>query len=275
PMALVGFDPLILLSVSGFNLLYQFWIHTESIKKLPKWFEAVFNTPSHHRVHHARNPKYIDKNHGGTFIVWDRLFGTFKEEEERPLYGITKNLNSWNPVWANISHYSDMWKDIKTIPSLGDKVKYIFNKPGWLPESLGGYRAPYDVDLKTYKKFDLSAAKAVNIYVFVQYVLLLGGTALFLFNLKAFENNLLQKTVLALIIILSTVNFGAMFEAKSWAIFLEFLRLLSIPVVLWIFFPTLATKMIVFIGIAIYSMASIIWIMTLRKSIISPIKISS
>ncbi|NVJ45683.1 MAG: sterol desaturase family protein, partial [Cytophagia bacterium] len=112
PMAFAGFDPLILVSVSGFNLLYQFWIHTEAINKLPKWFEAVFNTPSHHRVHHARNPKYIDKNHGGTFIIWDKMFGTFRQEEERPTYGITKNLNSWNPVWANISHYSDMMREI-------------------------------------------------------------------------------------------------------------------------------------------------------------------
>lgn len=275
PMALVGFDPLILLSVSGFNLLYQFWIHTEAINKFPKWIEAVFNTPSHHRVHHARNPKYIDKNHGGTFIVWDRLFGTFKEEEERPQYGITKNLNSWNPVWANVSHYSDMWKDIKTIPSFSDKVKYIFNKPGWLPDYMGGYRAPFDVDPKTYKKFDLSAAKAVNIYVFVQYIVLLGGTAMFLFNLKAFENNLLQKAVLALIIILSTVNFGAMFEAKPWAILIELLRLLSIPVVLWIFFPSVSTEVIATIALASYSVVSIIWIMTLRKSIIKPIKINS
>lgn len=275
PMALVGFDPLILLSVSGFNLLYQFWIHTESIDKLPKWFEAVFNTPSHHRVHHARNPKYIDKNHGGTFIVWDRLFGTFKEEEEKPTYGITKNLNSWNPVWANISHYSEMMKEIKVIPTYGDKIKYLFNKPGWLPESLGGYRAPYDVDPKSYTKFDLSAAKAVNAYVFVQYILLLGGTALFLFNLKAFENNLLQKTVLGLIIILSTVNFGAMFEAKSWAAVLEVLRLLAIPIVLWYFFPRLETETIAIIGIGIYSLVSLIWILYLRKSITEPIKLNS
>ena len=98
PMALTGIDPLVMLSVSGFNLLYQFWIHTESINKLPRWFEAILNTPSHHRVHHARNPKYIDKNHAGTFIIWDKMFGTFKEEEERPTYGITKNLNSWNPL---------------------------------------------------------------------------------------------------------------------------------------------------------------------------------
>lgn len=275
PMALAGFDPLVLLSVSGFNLLYQFWIHTEAINKLPRWFEAVFNTPSHHRVHHARNPKYIDKNHGGTFIVWDRLFGTFKEEEERPTYGITKNLNSWNPVWANVSHYSDMWKDIRTIPNLSDKIRYIFHKPGWLPEYMGGYRAPYDIDPKTHRKFDLSAAKAVNVYVFVQYIVLLAGAALFLFNLSAFEDNLLQKIVLALIIIVSTVSFGSMFEAKPWAIFLEVIRLLAVPITLLYFFPDIQNQTLPLYGLIIYSLGSLIWVSVLRKSIVHPVSIKA
>ena len=275
PMALAGFDPLILLSVSGFNLLYQFWIHTEAINKLPRWFEAVFNTPSHHRVHHARNPKYIDKNHGGTFIVWDRLFGTFKEEEERPTYGITKNLNSWNPVWANVSHYTDMWKDIRTIPKLGDKIRYVFHKPGWLPEYMGGYRAPYDVDPKTYRKFDLSAAKAVNLYVFAQYVILLAGTAIFLFNLTAFENNLIQKSVLALIIIVSTVSFGAMFEAKKWAIVVEVMRLLAVPITLLYFFPDIQNQTLPLYGLIVYSLGSLVWILVLRKSIVRPVSIKA
>lgn len=275
PMALAGFDPLVLLSVSGFNLLYQFWIHTESINRLPKWFEAVFNTPSHHRVHHARNPKYIDKNHGGTFIVWDRLFGTFKQEEERPTYGITKNLNSWNPVWANVSHYSDMWKEIRTIPKASDKVRYLFNKPGWLPDYMGGYRAPYDVDLKTYKKFDLSGAKSVNIYVFAQYLVLLAGTALFLFNLEAFENNLMQKAVLALIIIVSTVSFGAMFEGRKWASVTEVARLIAVVASLIYFFPAIGEENLVLIGILSYTMLSIIWVALLRKSIVHPVTIQA
>lgn len=275
PMALAGFDPLILLSVSGFNLLYQFWIHTEAINKLPRWFEAIFNTPSHHRVHHARNPKYIDKNHGGTFIVWDRMFGTFKEEEERPTYGITKNLNSWNPVWANVSHYSDMWREIRTIPKLTDRIRYVFHKPGWLPDYMGGYRAPYDVDPKTYNKFDLSAAKAVNVFVFVQYIILLAGTALFLFNLTAFENNLLQKTVLALIIIVSTVSFGAMFEARKWAFMTEVLRLLTVPLALLYFFPEIQDQILILTALAAYSVGSLIWVSVLRKSIIHPVSLKA
>jgi len=265
PMALVGIDPLVLLSVSGFNLLYQFWIHTESIDRLPKWFEAVMNTPSHHRVHHARNPKYIDKNHAGTFIIWDKMFGTFRVEEEKPMYGITKNLNSWNPLWANIAHYSDMLSDLKTIPKASDKLKYIFKKPGWLPGSLGGYRAPLEVDKTTHQKYDLHAVKAVNTYVFIHYVILLIGTAFFLFNMERFDKNLLEKSVMGGLIILSTISFGALFESKNWAFPLEVLRLLLIPMTLIYFFTELELSPILICSALTYILGSLFWLLKTRS----------
>ena len=156
PIALLGFDPLHFVLVSAFNTLYQFWIHTETIGKMG-WFEYIFNTPSHHRVHHGRNPKYIDKNHAGSLIIWDKMFGTFQPEEEKPTYGITKPINSWNPVFANISHYVEMSKDMKRIPSWSDKIKYMFMKPGWLPASLGGYRAAPEIDPSVHKKYETPA----------------------------------------------------------------------------------------------------------------------
>ena len=228
PMALGGIDPLVLVSVSGFNLLYQFWIHTESINRLPKWFEWFFNTPSHHRVHHARNPKYIDKNHAGTFIIWDKMFGTFREEEERPTYGITKNLNSWNPVWANFAHYNDMLIDMRNIKGFKDKLKYVFRKPGWLPESLGGYRTPYDIDASTYQKYDARGSKLLNFYIIFQYIVLLIGTSVFLFNLNFFDKHFIEKILVAGVIIYSTVCFGALFEQKNWVKIGEISRILLV-----------------------------------------------
>lgn len=272
PMALVGIDPLVLLSVSGFNLLYQFWIHTESIDRLPRWFEAVMNTPSHHRVHHARNPKYIDKNHAGTFIVWDKMFGTFRMEEEKPTYGITKNLNSWNPVWANLVHYSDMISDIRTIPKVSDKVKYIFKKPGWLPESLGGYRAPFDVDRKTYQKYDLHAIKAVNTYVFTHYVLLLVGTAFFLFNMERFDNDLLEKSVMAGLIVISTVSFGGLFESRKWAIPMEIIRLLLVPISLLYFFMNFELSGLTLGASILFIFGSMFWLLKTRTVTSQPAK---
>lgn len=261
PMAIVGIDPLVLVSVSGFNLLYQFWIHTESIDRLPKWFEWFFNTPSHHRVHHARNPKYIDKNHAGTFIIWDKLFGTFKEEEERPTYGITKNLNSWNPVWANFAHYNDMLKDMKSINGFKDKFKYVFQKPGWLPENLGGYRAPYDIDPSSYVKYDAHGTKNLNFYVIFQYVVLLVGTAMFLFNMAFFEEHFIEKTIVASIIIYSTVCFGALFEQRPWAKAGEVLRVLLVVASSYYFIVGFEQLDFIYIGAFVsYLLLSIIWL---------------
>lgn len=261
PMAIIGFDPLVLVSVSGFNLLYQFWIHTESIDRLPKWFEWFFNTPSHHRVHHARNPKYIDKNHAGTFIIWDKLFGTFKEEEEKPTYGITKNLNSWNPVWANFAHYADMAKEIRTIPTWKDRITYLFQKPGWLPDSLGGYRAPFDIDKSNYKKYDAQGGRLLNFYIIFQYLILLVGTALFLFNLNFFDDHLKEKILVAALIIYSTVCFGALFEQRSWARAGEIIRQLA--VVSTGFYLTIGFDDLSFISITTsisYILFSIFWL---------------
>ncbi len=263
PMAIVGVHPILLVSVSGFNLLYQFWIHTESIDKLPRWFEAVFNTPSHHRVHHARNPKYIDKNHAGTFIVWDKLFGTFKAEEERPVYGITKNLNSWNPIWANIAHYSDMWSDVKTIPKWSDKFRYIFEKPGWLPDYMGGYRAPEEVDLIKYRKFDTHTAAKLNVYVLVQYIILLAGTAMFLFNLD--KMNTSDKLIFAGVIIYSVVSFGALFENRNWGFAMESFRLIFLVFTAFYAFFGLNTDPIMITVAATILIMFQIWLMLVRK----------
>ena len=138
PLALVGFPPAMFLTVSALNTLYQFWIHTRAIGKLGP-LEWVLNTPSHHRVHHGRNPKYIDRNHAGSLIVWDRMFGTFQEEEEEPVYGITRPLASWNPVWANFHYWAELWRTARRATRLQDRFRIFWKPPGWRPEELGGY----------------------------------------------------------------------------------------------------------------------------------------
>ena len=185
PLALFGFNTLDFALIAALTTVYQFWIHTETIKKLGP-LEYIFNTPSHHRVHHGRDPKYIDKNHAGVLITWDKLFGTFQKEEEKPCYGITRPVKSWNPVWANLDHYVFMWSDIKKIGSLQNKIKYIFKKPGWYPEELGGYQAAPLVDKNNYEKFETRSFPAVNYYVLFQYILTLASTAFFLFNKSSY-----------------------------------------------------------------------------------------
>lgn len=128
----LGFHPFAVMTMIGINLIYQFFPHTKLVRKLG-WFGLVFNTPSHHRVHHARNIRYLDKNHGGIFILWDRLFGTFQKElEEEPVeYGITNNINSNNVFYIATHEYVNLWKDITNAPKFMDKLKYLFYPPGW------------------------------------------------------------------------------------------------------------------------------------------------
>ncbi len=133
PLVLIGFHPAMLAICAGFNLIYQFWIHTEAIGRMPRWFEAVMNTPSHHRVHHATNPRYLDRNYAGVFIVWDRMFGTFEQErpdEERIRYGIVKQLGSFNLLWAVFHEWIGIFEDVRRAP-WRHKLSYLVREPGW------------------------------------------------------------------------------------------------------------------------------------------------
>ncbi|MDP4600686.1 MAG: sterol desaturase family protein [Polaribacter sp.] len=138
PLILLGFHPVMVLVQISVSLLYQYWIHTELIHKLPNWFEAVFNTPSHHRVHHATNPQYLDRNHAGIFIIWDRLFGTFEPEIEKPVYGLVKNINTYNPVKIAFNEWIQMFKDaFASKTSFSNRLKYLVKPPGWKHDGTG------------------------------------------------------------------------------------------------------------------------------------------
>lgn len=129
PAAAIGFDPVVFFICHQIEVLYQFWIHTEYITKLPKPIEYVFVTPSHHRVHHATNEQYLDKNYGSTLIIWDRIFGTFEPEIEKPIYGITEPVESYNPVWLVFHEFVSIMKDSKGLP-LGAKLRLLASAPG-------------------------------------------------------------------------------------------------------------------------------------------------
>jgi alkylglycerol monooxygenase len=264
PIAFLGFETLDFALIAAFNTLYQFWIHTETIGKLPRWIELIFNTPSHHRVHHGRDPKYIDKNHAGSLIIWDRMFGTFQEEEEKPTYGITKPINSWNAVWANVSHYADMMEDIKRIPKWSDRIKYLFKKPGWLPEYMGGYRPAPAVDKATYRKYDTPSPLSLNLYVLFQYVLCLVGTALFLFNTKNFDLN--QKIFITALIALVVVNCGVLFEQRSWVKWSEWFRIILYPVLLSALTFYFGWAVWLHVISVVYLIISFTWFYTLQRA---------
>jgi sterol desaturase/sphingolipid hydroxylase (fatty acid hydroxylase superfamily) len=132
PLFLV-FPPEMVFFCAGLNLVYQFWIHTEAVRRFPPWFEAVMNTPSHHRVHHATNPRYLDKNYAGVFIIWDKWLGTFEpERDDEPCrYGIVKNLGTFNLFWVSFHEWIGIAKDVWQAPTWRDKWRYMTMPPGW------------------------------------------------------------------------------------------------------------------------------------------------
>lgn len=218
PVAVLGIHPMVIVTVGAFNTLYQFWIHTKAVRTLGP-LEAVLNTPSHHRVHHGSDPKYIDRNHAGTLIIWDRLFGTFQREEEEPVYGITTPLASWDPVKANFHYWGDLFALAGRCTSWRDMVLVFLKPPGWRPSALGGFEGPRQKDRSTYRKFDTSVPNAVRDYVAVQFTLLLVVTTLFLF-----KQNLLHpgmQWAAALLIIWWVMDMGLLMGSQRRAVLLE------------------------------------------------------
>ncbi len=136
PLALIGFPPAMIAIQKGISLVYQYWIHTEAIHRMPRWFEAVFNTPSHHRVHHARNPRYLDANYAGILIIWDRLFGTYipETDAEPPRYGLVKNLGDFNILRVAFHEWIGIGKDLAGSRSIREVLGYLFGPPGWSPD---------------------------------------------------------------------------------------------------------------------------------------------
>ncbi len=233
PIAFLGFTPEMYVVSYGVNLIYQFWIHTRTIDKLPRWIEFLFNTPSHHRVHHGKNPKYCDKNHAGVFMIWDRMFGTFVPEEEEPVYGITVPLNSWNPVHANTGPTANLFRDFWRARSLRDKLGVLFNKPGWRPAYMGGIISPREVNRSTYQVYDPPMPRAVLAYSLAQFALIVPLT---LYALKqghlvsgpvVTANGIFYMALLTTYITLTLTNIGGLHEGHAWAYFSELGRVLT------------------------------------------------
>ena len=169
PMIVIGVPAEVFITVGGLNLLYQFWVHTEHIPKLG-FIEKIFVTPSNHRVHHAKNPEYIDANYGGVFILWDRMFGTYIEEKEniKPVYGTVKALESWNPIWANIEVFYNMLLDSVRTKKWSDKIKVWYAPTYWRPDDVAKEYPSKPVNLKT--KYNPKISTTSKIYVVFQMI---------------------------------------------------------------------------------------------------------
>ena len=254
PLAIVGFDPIMFVTINSFNTLYQFWIHTTTIKTLGP-LEWIINTPSHHRVHHGSNPKYIDKNHAGSLIIWDRMFGTFQKEEEAVVYGITSPLNSWNPFWANLHYWKDLWQLSKKSKGL-DKVLVFLKPPGWQPDYLGGFQAPKEIDLSVYKKYENDKLRHDHMYVFFVFVISLVLSSAVLFLKDSISALPLYTTMIYLLVTLGIS--GGLMENKPWLIPAEYARIFSTLIVALLFWEHPAF-MEILRGTALFVLINFIW----------------
>ncbi len=223
PLALIGVPPIVFALCTTLNTLYQFWIHTRAVGKLG-WFERVFNTPSHHRVHHAIDPEYIDKNYAGVFIVWDKLFGSFIEERNEPAYGTVKPLESFDPVWANFEGFAKLWQMSRATKKLGDKLLVWVMPPEWRPADLGGVVTIPPVPANR-RKYDVPTTRALEIYVASQFLVAVGVVFVMLW-FKA-ELGLAERATLAGLTLWALYGWGALFERRRHAVALELARLVA------------------------------------------------
>jgi alkylglycerol monooxygenase len=255
PLAFTGFDPLMFLTVSSFNTLYQFWIHTRTINKMGP-LEWIFNTPSHHRVHHGSNEKYIDKNHAGSLIIWDRLFGTYQAEEEEVIYGITKPLKSWNPLWANFHYWYDLFKQAKNATSLKNKLLVYVMPPGWAPQQQVVIINEQENDGRGTEKYNPSYNRKLTWYLLVQFILSLALATLILFLSPKLSN--LQVISAFLLVILTLTTCGAILEHQKWLPKFEYFRLLFWLGTVFTYMPQTGNMPLIVIN-ALICIFSMIW----------------
>lgn len=263
PMALLGVPPLVFLTVAALNLLYQFWVHTRHIPKLG-WLEWVFITPSNHRVHHAQNPVYMDRNYGGVFILWDRLFGTFQEElDEHPvIFGVTTPLASWNPLWANLQFYVALWRDAVRAESWWDKLRIWFMRTGWRPADVAAKYPQAKPDLGQFVKFEVPLGLAQKRYAALQFVVyVLGGSLL----LGLGETLGLAALLLGLAwMAYGLYVIGAWLENRPFARRLELLRLLLNLPLAWLAMQFAGLPMsplfwALLLGYSLLSLLALLW----------------
>ena len=231
PMALLGIEPSMLITVAALNLVYQFWVHTQHINRLG-YLEYVLVTPSNHRVHHAQNRIYIDKNYGGVFIIWDRLFGTFIDEDpdNPPVYGIRGALKSFNPLSANFQVYAQLCRDSYYTKSWRDKIRVWLGRTGWRPDDVAARFPANKQSLSAFRKFNPVVPVWMSRYSLLQHASLLSVTLYLLLNLNVLTA--LQQAVLVAVVLVTSLQIGFVLQQVKLAIALEAPRLLSTPMVL-------------------------------------------
>jgi alkylglycerol monooxygenase len=233
PLTIIGFKPIEIYAVTGLHLFIAFLHHTEFIPKLWRWIELVFTTPSHHRVHHGINFKYLDKNFGEFLIIWDRFFGTFAEEKEKVLYGMYNPPKTWNPITINFHYYQLLWKDAVAAPHWIDKIKIWFMPLGWRPQGLLPKPPVEEITQQNQIRYTSVMYSGAKPYL-VLHILL--GVALMMFIIDPNSSwTTGQRWVGSLLLWHMIINWSGIMESKSWLFLSEVIRLITTGIILVLF----------------------------------------
>ena len=266
PLALLGVPVAMWLVCHALNLVYQFWVHTREIDRLGP-LELVLNTPSHHRVHHGVNPEYQDRNFAGMLIIWDRMFGTFEPEVAAPVYGLTKPLRSWNPLWANVHVFGEIAAKLRAARTWGERWRAVLGHPGWMPAALGSRIVPGAVSPDTFHKYDPEVPAELRRYAMAQFLaVLLASVAV----LNA-ASGLPPATLVAatFYVLLSLGNIGGILEARAWSGPSEIARLLILGGVSGLLLAGGAGSPWPAVAAAGFALMSLLWIIRLRPLLTS------
>ncbi len=238
PMVLMGVPTLVFATMLALSTLYQFWIHTELVRRLGP-LERWLNTPSAHRVHHAVNPRYLDRNFAAVLIVWDRVFGTYAPEREPPVYGVTKPLRSFNPMWAQLQPWSELVDRSRRLHGL-DRLRVWWRSPDWSP---AGATLPSEAEVQARPKFEQPVAAGVQRYALVQFLPLIAAT--FFMLLWQVEARPRALGVAALFVFWTLLAVGGLLDGRRWAVPLEAARLaaLAAALVAWAPLPAGAERL--------------------------------
>lgn len=229
PMAILGFDPVMLFTVFSLNLIYQFWVHTRLVPKLG-WYEKIFITPSNHRVHHAMNDIYIDKNYGGVFILWDKWFGTYQEEldEEPCIYGIRKPLKSWDPLWLNFHYYVQLFKDAWHTKSWRDKLLIWIKPPKWRPDDVAEKFPLATFEKDKFEKFEIAVSPVAKWYSLVHHFILSG---IVIYLMKTIDTlPTAQQLIWGGYVLFSGFSIGRVLSGSCYAASLESSRIILLAI---------------------------------------------
>ena len=266
PCFLLGIPLYMYVTIASGHLVYQFWIHTQHIPKLG-FLEWFLITPSNHRVHHAQNPQYVDKNYGGLLIIWDRLFGTFAEEDdnEKVIYGLRTPLQSWNPLWANIHIFSSMVSDATKTENIRDKVAVLWSRTGSRPADVAKKYPVEKTNLDNFRKYNPQLTTVSTVAVVLHYMLLL---VYFLwFTALVPEMSYLARCANMVILTLSAVTIGTIIDQHSKMMLVECTRLLIIGVIIVTAYNAGNTPMSwLYYGLAYSLITSILTVISIRQT---------